>query len=175
MKSNYLFFVSVLFLICGFAIKLIAQSPVTVYLEDGKSIAANSFKGSKGKISADGVDYYQKELLFVKSDNKMKIMNYKSGKLRQMKKSFVLDPKSMADLGKIYAVKYYNTKSDPSTISDEFKTLMQDPNFMASYNEFKKKLKSSAVLSGVAIGVTVVAVIIVVPLFLSTLKQANSL
>jgi hypothetical protein len=105
----------------------------------------------------------------------MKIMNYKAGKLRQMKKRFVLEPSNMSDLGKIYAVKYYNTKTDPAEISNDFKTLAQNPEFLKSYTDFRKKLKSSGVWAGVGVGLVAVALVISISSLSNSIKTANSL
>jgi hypothetical protein len=149
MKRNFLIALLMIIALSFYANSLLAQKQITIVMEDGKSITSSNFSIKPGSITVDGVNYSKKDILFVKDNGKMKVMNFVKGKLLSLKKRYKLDPSNQSDLGKIYAVKYYNTY--PSKISSFYNELSENSDFMQSYNDFVKKIKTGNALSAVGV------------------------
>jgi len=160
MKKNHILTFILMLAMGLFTSHAFAQKQMSIHFEDGKSLTTSNYTIAKGTITADGTSYSKEEILFINLNGRMKIMNYETGKLIQLKKRFVIDPQSPTGLGKIYAAKYYNEKTGVKQQSAAYTQLSQNSEFTKSYDDFVKKIKSGNTLSVVGASLSVLALVI---------------
>lgn len=154
MKKAFIFLL--IFFACFYA-----NAQVTVYLEDGTVVQSPVYDASKFNVYLNGTSYTNKEVLYLKENDRFYVMNYKTGKLLKFKKRIEIEPINDESLGMLFAGKYYNAKADPSVLSDAYTQNIKRQAFKDSYDKWVKKFHSGTGLTVVACVLAVIAIVIV--------------